>query len=345
MLVVIINALDSGKMSERDAAAVLGSSTTVLGQALAGDMERQLNAIRNRAIMDNFRHDVVTLDGKDRSLEPQNKAFAWVNAEGNRAEQKSDRTTAGYTLNSWGGTLGAGVQVNNNFTLGLAITAMYGDLQSDGPDSLDGDMDTTYLSAFARYQRGSWSHSFIGSLGNMEAEYKRTALGYTNMGDTEGSAFGLMYELSRDYSLDDRSSISPVFNISYRHTVVDSYYEQGADIPLSVGKQDLDTVTVALGARYASIVGQRMLNCACTFEARALAKYDFGDTRSSATVGFMGYAPRTTIESAERGAAGLELGAGIAVPVGSGSIFADGAVELRSDYTNFNATVGYKIQF
>ena len=42
---------------------------------------------------------------------------------------------------------------------------------------------------------------------------------------------------------------------------------------------------------------------------------------------------------------GLELGAGISVPVGSGSIFADGALELRSDYTNFNATVGYKIQF
>ena len=44
-------------------------------------------------------------------------------------------------------------------------------------------------------------------------------------------------------------------------------------------------------------------------------------------------------------AVGLELGTGIAVPVGSGCIFADGAVELRSDYTNFNATFGYKIAF
>ena len=42
---------------------------------------------------------------------------------------------------------------------------------------------------------------------------------------------------------------------------------------------------------------------------------------------------------------GLELGAGISAPVGSGSLFADGAVELRNDYTNFNATVGYRIQF
>jgi hypothetical protein len=33
------------------------------------------------------------------------------------------------------------------------------------------------------------------------------------------------------------------------------------------------------------------------------------------------------------------------MPVGRGSLFTDGAVELRSDYTNFNAAVGYKIQF
>ena len=45
------------------------------------------------------------------------------------------------------------------------------------------------------------------------------------------------------------------------------------------------------------------------------------------------------------GAFGVELGAGISVPLGSGCIYADGAVELRNDYTNFNASVGYKIQF
>ena len=162
-----------------------------------------------------------------------------------------------------------------------------------------------------------------------------------------GAAAGAtaQYELGREYALSEASRISPLFNVSYRHTVVDSYKERGTNAALNVGKQSLDTVTVALGARYAAIVGQQMLNCACTFEARALAKCDFGDTQSEATVGFVDHASRATIESAERGAMGLELGAGISMPVGSGSIFADGAVELRSDYTNFNAAVGYKIQF
>ena len=74
-------------------------------------------------------------------------------------------------------------------------------------------------------------------------------------------------------------------------------------------------------------------------------KYDLGDRQSTTSTGFINRATRAGIESAELGAFGVELGAGISVPVGSGSIFADGAVELRSDYTNFNATVGYKIQF
>ena len=344
-LEAILDALDDGAMNDRDAAAVAGASTAVLGQALSGDMERQLGAIRNRAAMDNSRHDVVALDAKGASLEQPCRFFAWVNAEGNRAEQNNDGTAAGYTLSSWGATLGAGMQVDKQLTLGLAVTAMYGDLKSDGPDSLDGDMDTTYLSAFARYRSGSWSHSFIGSVGSMEADYTRHAMSYTNMGDTDGTAIGLMYELGREYALSEASIISPLFNVSYRHTVVDSYKERGTNAALNVGKQSLDTVTVALGARYASIVGQQMLNCACTFEARALAKCDFGDTQSEATVGFVDHSSRATIESAERGAMGLELGASISMPVGCGSIFADGAVELRSDYTNFNAAVGYKIQF
>jgi uncharacterized protein with beta-barrel porin domain len=136
-----------------------------------------------------------------------------------------------------------------------------------------------------------------------------------------------------------------VFNISYRHTEVDGYSESGSDAALNVGEQKLDTVTVGLGARYAAVTGQQMLNRDCAFEARALVKYDLGDTQSETSVGFLGYAARADIESAERGALGLELGAGIAIPVGPGSIFTDGAVELRGDYTNFNATAGYKIQF
>ena len=347
----LIDTVDAGKMTDRDMAAVAGASTAVLGQAFSGDVERQLRAIRNRAAMGNHGTNSVAWDGKGGlvSTSLPSRYFAWVNAEGNRAEQNADGTAPGYTLNSWGGTVGAGMQVNSNLTMGLSLSAMYGDLRSDGPDSLDGDMDTTYLSAFARYESGKWSHAFIGTAGTMETDYKRTVShatdSYHTYGDTDGTAFGLMYEVSRDFTLGSKGTLSPVFNISYRHAEVDGYSESGADAALSVGEQSLDTMTLGLGARYAAEVGERAFNRACAFEARALAKYDFGDTQNNIGVGFVNQATHANIESAEMGAFGVELGAGISVPVGKGSIFADGAVELRSDYTNFNATVGYKIQF
>lgn len=347
----LIDTVDAGKMTDRDMAAVAGSSTAVLGQALSGDVERQLRAIRNRTAMSNHGTNSVAWDGKGGLVTTSlpSRYFAWVNAEGNRAEQNADGTAPGYTLNSWGGTVGTGMQVNSSLTMGLALSAMYGDLRSDGPDSLDGDMDTTYLSAFARYESGKWSHAFIGTAGTMEADYKRTVShatdSYHTYGDTDGTAFGLMYEVSRDFTLGSKGTLSPVFNISYRHAEVDGYRESGADAALNVGEQSLDTMTLGLGARYAAVVGERAFNRACAFEARALAKYDFGDTQNNIGVGFVNQATHANIESAEMGAFGVELGAGISVPVGKGSIFADGSVELRSDYTNCNATVGYKIQF
>ena len=346
-LAELIDAVDAGRMTDECLAAVAGASTAALGMALSGDVERQLSAIRNRSVAGNDAATVTLVEEKSglESTEAPTRFFAWVNAESNRAEQNDDSTAAGYTLTSWGGTLGVGMQVNDQLTLGLALTAMYGELQSDGPDYLKGDMDTTYVSAFARYESGKWSHAFIGTAGTMEADYKRSAMSYSTDGDTDGTAFGLMYEVSRSMQLGNLSTLSPVLNIAYRHTAVDSYSESGADAALNVGKQSMDTVTLGAGARYAAVVGQHTLNRACGFEARALVKYDLGDRQSNTSVGFNGCSTRANIESAELGAFGVELGAGITVPMSRGSIFADGAVELRSDYTNFNGTVGYRIQF
>lgn len=347
----LIDTVDAGKMTDKDLAAVAGASTAVLGQAFSGDAMRQLRAIRNRAAMGNHGTNSVAWDGKEGfdSMSHSLRYFAWVNAEGNRAEQNADGTAPGYTLNSWGGTVGAGMRMNRHLTMGLAISAMYGDLRSDGPDSLDGDMDTTYMSVFASYETGKWSHSFVGTAGTMETDYKRSVShatnSYYNYGDTDGYAIGIMYEVSRDFSLGSKGTLSPVFNISYRHAEVDGYRESGSDAALNVGEQSLDTMTVGLGARYAAVVGEQAFNRSCHVETRALVKYDFGDTQNNIDVGFVNQNARANIESAEMGAFGVELGAGISVPVGSGSIFADGAVELRSDYTNFNATVGYRIQF
>lgn len=326
-------------------AAVAGSSTASLGMAFAGDVERQLRAIRNRTTM-----------GVNQCVENENMPYfnAWVNAEGNFGEQDQDGLASGYALDSWGGTVGFDMDVNPNLTLGLAVTAMYGDLTVDGPDMLEGDMDTYYVTAFARYSKHAWTHTFIGTIGKMEGSYERTVNygrnSYTAEGDTDGMAFGLMYEVSRTYAISEDSDAcwQPVFNIAYRHTTVKGYTETATDAALDVDDQTLDTITLGAGTRFQAVVGENLYNCTSVLELRALAKLDVGDNASEADVALINGTGRGTVESAELGAFGVELGGGLSIPVGDdndGTIFFDVSAELRSGYSNVNGTVGYRINF
>ena len=327
-------------------ASVAGSSTAAMGMALSGDVERQLRSIRNR----------TTTMGVNQCVVNEGMPYynAWVNAEGNFGEMDKDGLASGYKLDSWGGNVGFDVDVNPNLTLGMALTAMYGDLTVDGPDTLDGDMDTIYVSAFARYSKQAWTHTFIGTIGMMDASYDRTVnyggKSYTAQGDTDGMAFGLMYEVGRVYSIDEDGDAcwQPIFNVAYRHSTVGGYTEKGTDAALKVDDQTLDTITLGAGARVQAVVGENIFNRTSVFEARALAKFDIGDTASEADVALVNGTGHGTDESAELGAFGVELGAGLSVPVGDendGTIFFDVSAELRSGYTEFNGTVGYRINF
>ncbi len=47
------------------------------------------------------------------------------------------------------------------------------------------------------------------------------------------------------------------------------------------------------------------------------------------------------------GSVGVELGAGLFIPLGEGygSVFIDGTAELRNEYSNLNGTLGYRLEF
>ena len=345
-LAAILNAVDAGTVGNEQAAAVAGASTAALSMAFSGDVERQLRAIRNRTTTMGVNECVIN--------EGMPYFNAWINGEGNRGELDKDGTMAGYTLDSWGGTVGFDVDVNPNLTLGMAVTAMYGDVTVDGPDTLDGDMDTYYVSAFARYAKRAWTHTFVATVGTMDSSYERTVRygggSYMTKGDTDGMAFGLMYEVARAFTLDRNGDVGGqlVANVAYRHTSVGGYTETGRDAALKVDDQTLDTITFGVGGRMQAVVGKNMFNRTSLFEARALAKLDVGDRSSEADVAFLGGRKTATVESAELGAFGVELGAGLSIPVGDeedGTIFFDVSAELRSGYTNVNGTVGYRINF
>ena len=332
-------AVTNGTSCEDLLAAVAGASNAVLGMAAHGDLDRQVQAIRNR----------TTTMGVDQSVVHDDMPYfnAWINAEGNFSEMSDSETAGGYKLNSWGGTVGFDVDFTPTFTAGMALTAMYGDLSVTGVDQASGDLNSYYVSAFARYCASAWTHTFVATVGLTDMSLKRTVMGEDIDSSTDGMGFALMYEVGHVFALDEDATacLQPIFNITWRHTSVNGYDEKGSDLALKVGNQTLDTITLGLGARMQAVVGESMYNRTSIFEARVLAKFDIGDRRSTTDVQLAG--AKADIESAERGAIGLEAGAGLTIPLGDdgGNLFMDAAVELRADYMNVNGTVGYRINF
>ena len=348
-LAAVMNALEEGRIpradTDRMAAAMAGASYAAMGSAFSKDVERQLRSIRNRTTSMGCAECVVNED--------MPYVNAWVNAEGEFRKMNRENTLAGYTLNSWGATLGVDVDFTPRFTAGVAFSYLQGDFTSRSADMGDGDLDRMYVSAFARYNRRAWTHTFVGTFGRADASLDRTvdygAGRYSTKGDTDGTAFGLMYEAGYTVALTEDAStcLQPVFNVLYRHSCLGGYTETGSDAALKYADAEADVVTFGLGARLQSAVGTSVFNRHTLLETRALLKLDAGDRDVTPQANFVGVGGMQKIKSSEYGAFGVEIGAGVMIPIGEGasSLFFDVSAEFRSGYSDVNGAAGYRVNF
>ncbi|MGN0868737.1 MAG: autotransporter domain-containing protein, partial [Akkermansia sp.] len=323
--------------AERLGEAFSGASVAAMGAALAGTVESRLESIRNR----------TTTMGVSQCVVNEDMPYfnAWINAEGDYRELNSDGSMPGYKLSSWGGTVGFDMDCTPSFTCGLAFSALYGDFDSKGADHATGDLDTYYLTAFARYAKHRWTHTFVATAGLADTSLERTVNGAKVKGDSDGSMLGALYEVGYVFALDEEATtcLQPVFNVAVTHSTLKGYTESGSDVALKVDDTELTRVSFGLGARLQAVVGESVYNRSSILEMRALLKADAGDREGETKVSLAGTElPTHSVKSSEAGAIGCELGAGLTVPVGGegGNLFADASVELRADYTNVNATLG-----
>ena len=348
-LAAVMTALEQGAISSQEADRVLsamsGASHAAMGAAWSRDVDRQLRAIRNRTTSMGVAECVVN--------EEMPFINVWINAEGDYTKLNNDGTLAGYKLSSWGGTVGVDVDFTNRFTMGLAVTAMSGDFTACSADNAEGDLDRLYVSVFGRYTHRAWTHTLVGTFGKADTNLKRTVdygTGrYTTNSSSDGTAFGLMYEAGYTVALNENATtcLQPVLNLSYRHSSLDGCSETGSDAALRGDDVDMDVFTIALGARLQSVVGTSVYNRSSIFEGRVLCKLDAGDREASTHNSFVNVGNKREVRSSEMGAFGLELGAGLVVPIAEdgGSIFFDVSAEIRDKYTEVNGTVGYRYNF
>ena len=348
-LAAVMNALDNGAYTAGEAdrilAAMSGASHAAMGAAWSRDVDRQLRAIRNRTTSMGVAECVVNEDMPFINV--------WINAEGDYTKLNNDGTLAGYKLSSWGGTVGVDVDFTNRFTMGLAVTAMSGDFTACSADNAEGDLDRLYVSVFGRYTRRAWTHTLVATFGMADTKLKRTVNydygSYNTESSSDGKAFGVMYEVGYVTALNEDAStcLQPVLNLSYRHSSLDGCSESGTDAALRGDDVDMDVFTIALGARLQSAVGTSVYNRSSIFEGRVLCKLDAGDREASTHNSFVNVGNKREVRSSEMGAFGLELGAGLVVPIAEdgGSIFFDVSAEIRDKYTEVNGTVGYRYNF
>lgn len=348
----VVDLVDEGRHGEKDRilAGVAGASTSVLGMALAEDMHRQLRTTRNRSMGTS-----VERCWNGATCVPL--LHAYIQGEASYDHLKPEGFAPGYTLSSWGGTVGADVDVRRNATeyanIGLALTAMYGDLRVKQPESAKGDMDTQYLTAFARYDKGKWAHTLAMAAGLSQLSFDRTVnFGtgyYTTHGSTEGYSLGALYELGYNLvtSAEGLKCVQLVLNAEGRHVSINGYTETGSDAALRVGDMDYDVLTLGLGSRFRTVMGYNVLNRAATFEARLIAKADLGDRSGKVSNALLnGTDRREEVESARLGIWSIEFGAGASVPCGKcGAFFIDASIEVRDNDYNADVNAGYRMAF
>lgn len=338
------------------AASVAGPGVASLGIAWRTQMERQLRNIRDR---------VSTMNGGiPCCTEPDPKAgpvhspryTMWANADIDYQDQHGSGALPGFKLNGVGGTIGMAGHIGTHWTVGGALSGMAGRISSKGYGSdASGDLDSYYVSLFARYDKGCWTHSLNGAVGIADVDFKRRVYhadgAYSTKGTPDGLGLGIMYEVTRSYRINQNYMASawmqPVLNVAFIHSSIDSYTESGSDAALHVGKQDYNNVILGLGARMQTLVGHNIFNTDSVFNLRVLGKALTGKRRGSADVSINGIDGSSRVNTSERGSIGLELGGGLAIPLGTryGNIFAECTAEFMSNYRTVNGAVGYRIDF
>lgn len=341
--------IDAGNLSaaRKLAASLAGSTVTALGHA-------QKNALRD--LMGTIRDRMGTLGVNDLVVNDDLPNFhLWALGNTNYAKLDSKRDQAGYTLNTYGGTVGADADFTENVSAGIAFTAAWGDLDAQAAETATGDLDGYYLSLYAQAKGTRQTHKLILTGATFDATLNRTVSygtgNYRANGSTNGSGFGAMYEGSYDFYLnEDRDAFfRPWVNLSVVHSQTDAYTETGEadNAALRIGKQEMTTATFAAGVSFAGAMSENLLGRPVWGEFRAGVSQDAGDDRCTADVGFAGMSAYTgTLKGAKEGRTALQLGAGLNVPVGEQSnVYFNVNAAFRSHASSVSGSVGYRYDF
>ncbi len=347
---------ESPAEARRVMAAVAGSTLTSLSAAQSAALRNQMGRVRDHALQAARLRCAGNADEATATQRPCRNSHVWVEGTSFFSEQHSVGDESGYRLNSWGGALGIDAQVDAHWSVGVSLSASYGDLEARAADYAKGDLDTYTVSFWSQAKNGRWGNTLLFTLGTNEAELKRTvnygAGSYTATSNTSGSSLGAMWELTYDFHpvKDNKSNIlQPLFNVALTRTSMDGFSEKNAgNVGLTTEKQTRDTVTLGLGLRWlAAINSAKAINRTVSTEVHANVAQDMGDRRSVANVALLADPSYTqNVYGSKAGSTAFQFGAGVNVPMTPNSqIYVNAGGELREHANAWNASLGVRMGF
>lgn len=325
-------------------------------EAASGSSLANLTDAQRRGIEDvqkNLRNRIVQMGGQEEGILhgwDKGNVQAWAQGDGAFHTLSGGNEASGYDFDIYGATVGANVDLNAHWTVGGALSAEFGSISSKSSDKMEADTESIYVNLFARYQKGHWTHMGIFTIGQDSIDTTRKVVDYTADGSTSGTSFSGYYELGYLIPLDEetRQLIQPIFNVSITSAKVDGFSETGSigNAGLKYDGQSLFYGSVGIGARYQAVLSQSVYERNTVLELRGQLNQHFGDSTDEATVSFLGGGSPYTVHGAESGDFGVQLGAGLTIPVyNQTTLFGDVDGEFRSKQTDFRANIGVRYEF
>lgn len=336
------------RYSQEERAAVLEALSGASLTALADSQRRGL-----RAHQDNLRNRIIQMGGGTNAGLTTDWQYAgiqaWAQADGSFSTSDGSGDECGYDFDTWGATVGANMDLTANTVVGLAFSASYGEIKSDGADHASGNNDAQYISLYARHQKERWVQMLILTAGMNDMDMERRVLGYTAEGDTEGTTLSAYYELGYTIGLNYEFShiLQPMVSVSVTSAKVDGYTEKGSigNAGLTYDGDSYVYGKVGIGARYQGVMYETVHERNAIVEARVLVTRDFGDTTESAKVA-LGASGMYEVTGADTSGTGFELGVGFSLPVEQHTtIYADADMTMTPDYTGFRGNIGVRYDF
>ncbi len=256
-------------------------------------------------------------------------------------------TGQGYHRTEWGGLVGADTCINQYLRLGADVA--FGRARIHPTQNWSMHQNSLYWDVYAQLRKGNWRSITAVGMGIHSFDVNR-GLGSLSAkaNNVKGYSLNFTEEVSYDWKVSGKTTIQPFAALDLNWNTIKSFTDGDVgSMNMHVKRQRALAADLTVGGRYIHDFALLRNVPDATWYAQLGVTVSLGQRDCDMDCNFVG-APDApfTIYAAKRDRVGLNLGAGITIPVTDRwAVFANGEAILRGDSHNINAQIGVQVAF